>query len=79
MLANSDKNAILTAYENSGTDFQPMKLGHRSRTPKTEAYLYWLDDVKAKPCFEAMAQSTQEYVGEMVGIQSLPQRIRAIS
>jgi hypothetical protein len=38
MLANLDKNAILTAYENSGTDFQPMKLGHRSRTPKTEAY-----------------------------------------
>jgi hypothetical protein len=63
---------------NNSTSFKSAALASPPN-PKHEVHALWLDNLKSKIEFEAIAQITEKgYVGRAEGIESLPQRILKI-
>lgn len=74
-----DPKNLIDIYDTAGEEFDILQVRRTGQPPEHEVHALWLDNLKSKIEFEAIAQITEKgYVGRAEGIESLPQRILKI-
>jgi hypothetical protein len=72
----TDPKSLIEIYDTADEAFDILQIRRTGQPPEHETHALWLENLKAKIEFEAIAQITEKgYVGRAEGIESLAQRI----